>query len=108
MSEHGSTDATPLDEGGEHTGKGVVRIATVAALGGFLFGYDSAVINGAVSAVEDHFEADSTSLGFAVASALLGAAADGRHARAPWKPEVVTPRHTLRIHPDEVSVGCSS
>jgi len=30
-------------------------------------------------------------------------AADGRHARAPWKPEVVTPRHTLRIHPDEVS-----
>ncbi|NMN98712.1 sugar porter family MFS transporter [Antrihabitans stalactiti] len=74
MSEHGSIDATPLDDGGEHTGKGVVRIATVAALGGFLFGYDSAVINGAVSAVEDHFKADSTSLGFAVASALLGAA----------------------------------
>lgn len=56
-------------------GKGVVRIAGVAALGGFLFGYDSAVINGAVSAVEREFDADATSLGFAVASALLGAAA---------------------------------
>jgi sugar porter (SP) family MFS transporter len=56
-------------------GKGVVRIASVAALGGFLFGYDSAVINGAVAAVEDEFNADSASLGFAVASALLGAAA---------------------------------
>jgi sugar porter (SP) family MFS transporter len=55
-------------------GKGVVRIASVAALGGFLFGYDSAVINGAVSAVEEEFNADSASLGFAVASALLGAA----------------------------------
>ncbi len=57
------------------TGKGVVRIAAVAALGGFLFGYDSAVINGAVSAVEEEFNANSASLGFAVASALLGAAA---------------------------------
>ncbi|MFJ3956731.1 sugar porter family MFS transporter [Arthrobacter sp. NPDC090010] len=55
-------------------GKGVVRIAIVAALGGFLFGYDSAVINGAVSAVEQRFDVDPVSLGFAVASALIGAA----------------------------------
>jgi MFS transporter, SP family, sugar:H+ symporter len=55
-------------------GEGVVRIASVAALGGFLFGYDSAVINGAVSAVADRFHANAGSLGFAVASALLGAA----------------------------------
>ena len=54
---------------------GVVRIASVAALAGFLFGYDSAVINGAVSAVQKQFNADAASLGFAVASALLGAAA---------------------------------
>ena len=32
----------------EHAGR-VIRIASVAALGGLLFGYDSAVINGAVS-----------------------------------------------------------
>ena len=49
--------------------------AAVAALAGFLFGYDSAVINGAVSAVQKAFNADAASLGFAVASALLGAAA---------------------------------
>ena len=60
------------EEGG---GTGVVRIAVVAALGGFLFGYDSAVINGANSAIESEFNADAASLGFAVASALLGAAA---------------------------------
>ena len=58
----------------EHAGR-VVRIASVAALGGLLFGYDSAVINGAVSAIEDEFGVGGFKLGFAVASALLGAAA---------------------------------
>ena len=55
----------------EHAGR-VIRIASVAALGGLLFGYDSAVINGAVSAIQDHFQVDNATLGFAVASALLG------------------------------------
>ena len=55
----------------EHSGR-VIRIASVAALGGLLFGYDSAVINGAVSAIEDEFGVDDFKLGFAVASALLG------------------------------------
>ena len=45
-------------------------MATVAALGGFLFGYDSAVINGAVSAIGEVFNVESRPLGFAVASAL--------------------------------------
>jgi SP family sugar:H+ symporter-like MFS transporter len=39
-----------------------------------LFGYDSAVINGAVGALGTHFHADPTSLGLAVSSALGGAA----------------------------------
>ena len=69
-----SDPMAPVD-GGEGSGRGVVRIAGVAALGGLLFGYDSAVINGAVGAIEDHFQVDSLFLGFAVASALLGAAA---------------------------------
>ena len=38
------------------SGRGAVRIASVAALGGLLFGYDSAVINGAVDAIQKHFE----------------------------------------------------
>src|SRR6478735_1882663 len=67
--------ASGLDyEESEHSGR-VVRIASVAALGGLLFGYDSAVINGAVSAIQQTFHISNAALGFAVASALLGAAA---------------------------------
>lgn len=66
--------AAGVDYGGsEHSGR-VVLIASVAALGGLLFGYDSAVINGAVSAVEDHFAISKTVVGIAVAAALIGAA----------------------------------
>lgn len=57
------------------SGRTAVRIASVAALGGLLFGYDSAVINGAVDSIQEDFGIGNTELGFAVASALLGAAA---------------------------------
>src|SRR5690606_32849119 len=60
-------------EHSEHTGR-VVRIAAAPALGGLLFGYDSAVINGAVLAVRDHFGIGEFPLGVAVAAALIGAA----------------------------------
>ncbi|MFA4084880.1 sugar porter family MFS transporter [Mycobacteroides salmoniphilum] len=56
------------------SGRSALRIASVAALGGLLFGYDSAVINGAVQAIQDEFAIRDAELGFAVASALLGAA----------------------------------
>ncbi|MET0455211.1 MAG: MFS transporter, partial [Mycobacterium sp.] len=56
------------------SGGTAIRIASVAALGGLLFGYDSAVINGAVKSIEEQFGVGSIELGFAVASALLGAA----------------------------------
>ena len=52
----------------------VVYFSCVAALGGLLFGYDSAVINGAVGAIGTHFHADPATLGLAVSSALVGAA----------------------------------
>ncbi|GJF11025.1 MFS transporter [Mycolicibacterium cyprinidarum] len=57
------------------SGRTAVRIAAVAALGGLLFGYDSAVINGAVDSIQEDFGIGNAELGFAVASALLGAAA---------------------------------
>lgn len=79
MSEHrpttGRQDAIDAeDTGAVVNGRRVISIASVAALGGFLFGYDSAVINGAVSAIADEFSVAPAALGFAVASALLGAA----------------------------------
>jgi SP family sugar:H+ symporter-like MFS transporter len=52
----------------------VVFIAAAAAMGGFLFGYDSSVINGAVTGIQKHFNVGSNQTGFAVASALLGSA----------------------------------
>jgi SP family sugar:H+ symporter-like MFS transporter len=57
------------------SGGTAVRIASVAALGGLLFGYDSAVINGAVASIQQDFGIGNYALGLAVASALLGAAA---------------------------------
>ena len=57
------------------SGRTAIRIASVAALGGLLFGYDSAVINGAVDSIQKDFGIGNYALGFAVASALLGAAA---------------------------------
>ncbi|QRP49182.1 sugar porter family MFS transporter [Amycolatopsis sp. FDAARGOS 1241] len=51
-----------------------VLVAATAALGGFLFGYDTAVINGAVKAVGQNFGASPFVLGFAVAAALIGCA----------------------------------
>jgi sugar porter (SP) family MFS transporter len=56
------------------SGGTAIRIASVAALGGLLFGYDSAVINGAVDSIQEDFGIGNAELGFAVASALLGAA----------------------------------
>ncbi|MCH9816340.1 MAG: sugar porter family MFS transporter [Actinomycetia bacterium] len=57
-----------------HTGK-VLALSLVAALGGFLFGYDSSVINGANKAVFYEFQIDNGFMqGFVVAIALLGSA----------------------------------
>jgi MFS transporter, SP family, sugar:H+ symporter len=53
----------------------LIGIATTAALGGFLFGFDTAVINGAVIALEETFQATSWIIGLSVSLALLGSAA---------------------------------
>jgi hypothetical protein len=53
----------------------VTFLAGTAALGGFLFGFDSAVINGAVGGLQQGFGASNAGTGFAVASILLGCAA---------------------------------
>lgn len=52
----------------------VILIAAAAALGGFLFGFDTAVINGAVAALSKAYNASSLLTGLAVSLALLGSA----------------------------------
>ncbi|MCX2780620.1 sugar porter family MFS transporter [Microbulbifer thermotolerans] len=52
----------------------VIAISTVATIGGFLFGFDSGVINGTVDGLQAAFHSDSAGTGFNVASMLLGCA----------------------------------
>ena len=52
----------------------VILLCCVAAIGGFLFGFDSGVINGTVDALAKAFGTQSATTGFAVASVLLGCA----------------------------------
>ncbi|MGP3690583.1 sugar porter family MFS transporter [Streptomyces sp. IBSNAI002] len=49
-------------------------MAAAAAMGGFLFGYDSSVINGAVEAIRDRFDVGSATLAQVIAAALIGCA----------------------------------
>ncbi|WP_430392290.1 sugar porter family MFS transporter [Dyella sp. 20L07] len=68
------TSTNAVDDLGQHATARVVLIAAAAALGGFLFGFDTAVINGAVDAVRGSFGLDAGRIGFAVSCALLGSA----------------------------------
>lgn len=51
-----------------------VLISGAAALGGFLFGFDTAIVNGAILALAKAFNASSWLTGLAVSLALLGSA----------------------------------
>lgn len=52
-----------------------LHLAAVAALGGFLFGFDTSVINGAVNSMQAEFEIGAFLTGFVVSSALLACVA---------------------------------
>jgi SP family sugar:H+ symporter-like MFS transporter len=52
----------------------VILISVVATIGGFLFGFDSGVINGTVDGLQTAFNSSSIGTGFNVASMLLGCA----------------------------------
>ena len=59
--------------GAENTGF-IILISCVATIGGFLFGFDSGVINGTVDGLQQAFQSTKAGLGFEVASMLLGCA----------------------------------
>lgn len=50
----------------------VIRVSVVAALGGLLFGYDTAVIAGVVGFLQEKFELTSAMVGWAASSAIWG------------------------------------
>ncbi|MEO0603162.1 MAG: MFS transporter, partial [Myxococcota bacterium] len=52
----------------------VFLVSGIATIGGFLFGFDSGVINGTVDGLQQAFQSDSAGTGFNVASMLLGCA----------------------------------
>ena len=50
----------------------VIFMAVVAAIGGILFGYDTAVISGTISSVTGQFSLDTLQQGWYVGCALIG------------------------------------
>lgn len=64
---------TSRADAGEDT-RFIILISCVATLGGFLFGFDSGVINGTVDGLQQAFGSTKAGLGFEVASMLLGCA----------------------------------
>ncbi|WP_405722622.1 sugar porter family MFS transporter [Streptomyces sp. NBC_01537] len=73
-----TSTAPKVDAGGrkahpDHLGH-VVFITAAAAMGGFLFGYDSSVINGAVEGIRGKYDIGSAALAQVVAIALIGCA----------------------------------
>jgi SP family sugar:H+ symporter-like MFS transporter len=76
----GASAAVPTidpEEAGRGSGLNarVIWLAVAGAVGGFLFGFDSSVVNGAVDAIQAEFDLSAALTGIAIASALLGCAA---------------------------------
>jgi SP family sugar:H+ symporter-like MFS transporter len=68
------SDTSVTDRAGQQHLAHVAFIAGAAAVGGFLFGYDSANINGAVLGIERHFDVGPAITGLTVSAALIGSA----------------------------------
>ena len=69
-----SDDTASLSELDSDNLPRILFFSLAAALGGFLFGFDSGVINGTVEALEAAFGSSEIGTGFNVASMLLGSA----------------------------------
>ncbi|MGD8413759.1 MAG: sugar porter family MFS transporter [Candidatus Latescibacterota bacterium] len=61
-----------MSPGGQNATRFVVVVTSVAAIGGFLFGYDTAVISGAIGYLRTKFELTDAMTGFAASAAIWG------------------------------------
>lgn len=61
------------DSSRPNTGR-IIVVSAVAALGGLLFGFDTAVISGAIPSIINYFKLDGYWLGWAVGAVLIGCA----------------------------------
>ncbi|NLN94880.1 MAG: sugar porter family MFS transporter [Bacteroidales bacterium] len=69
-----NTDKIANNQSGNINHIRILALTVVAATGGFLFGFDSGVINGTVHALQEAFNSDVVGTGFNIASMLLGCA----------------------------------
>ncbi|MBY5946549.1 sugar porter family MFS transporter [Photobacterium rosenbergii] len=63
---------TTAAEARKHNFAYIIRICCIAALGGILLGYDTAVISGAIGPIREHFGLTPAQTGWAVSSVVLG------------------------------------
>ncbi len=69
------TMALGIESKTEFSKKFILLVSFVAALGGLLFGFDTAIISGAIPYITTYFQLDEYMLGWAVSSILIGCAA---------------------------------
>jgi SP family arabinose:H+ symporter-like MFS transporter len=67
-----SPEKSPTAASQTHSRGPLILAASVAALGGLLFGYDNIVISGAIGYLSRYFSLDSTGVGWAAGCALVG------------------------------------
>jgi sugar porter (SP) family MFS transporter len=81
----------------EHSGNKtyLYLVSLVAAVGGFLFGYDLSIISGALPFLKTHFELDAAGEGWATSSAILGSILGP--VAGIWLADAVGRRKTLAI-----------
>jgi SP family arabinose:H+ symporter-like MFS transporter len=69
-----STSRAAIHSGSETSSAFVVKVSLVAALGGLLFGYDTAVIAGVIGYLQQRFQLSPIMTGWAASSAIWGCA----------------------------------
>jgi len=62
----------PIDTGGGGGGHQVVGVVGFAAVGGFLFGYDTGVVGGAILLIQEQFDLSSLLVETVISIALVG------------------------------------